>query len=195
MFQENWNINFSISEFYYLKGIVSNLLELLKINRFNEIYFKNNYFSEGIRFKNKETTLIDMGLIKNNLLNKHDINAPVYIAELYWENILKFAYKEPLIYKDISKHPSSRRDFSLLINESVSFDSIKNIAFKTDNNILKTVNLFDFYKGKELPSGKKSYGVSFDFQDYNKTLTDKEIDSIMDKLFLNLQKELKVQLR
>jgi len=195
VFQENWNINFSISEFYYLKGIVSNLLDLLKIKKFNEVYFKNKFFSEGIQFKIKETILINMGLIKNDLLSKHDINAPVYIAELYWENILKFAYKEPLIYEKISKHPSSRRDFSLLINESVSFDLIKNIAFKTDNNILKTVNLFDFYKGKELPSGKKSYGVSFDFQDYNKTLTDKEIDLIMDKLFLNLQKELKVQLR
>ena len=112
-----------------------------------------------------------------------------------WNNIIKLAYRQPIKFKNLSKQPSSRRDFSLLINDSVNFNSIKKIAFKTDNSILKNVNLFDYYKGKEIPSGKKSYGVSFSFQDEKRTLTDKEIDSIMDKLFVNLQKELKAELR
>jgi len=195
VFEENWNVNFSISKFYYLKGIISNILDLMKIKESKENYFNNFFFSEGVQLKIKEKTLIEMGLVKQNLLNKYDINEPVYIAEFHLENILKHSYKEPLIYKNISKHPSSRRDFSLLIDESVDFNSIKNIAFKTDNKILKSVNLFDVYKGKELPSEKKSYGVSFNFQDNKRTLTDKEIDSIMDKLFMNLKKELKVELR
>ena len=195
VFDENWNINFSVSKFYYLKGIVSNILDLLKINNCKEEYFNNNFFSEGILFKIKDLKLIEMGLLENNLLKDYDIKGSVYIADFNWKNILKHAYKKPIIFKKLSKQPSSRRDFSLLINDSVNFISIKNIAFKTDNNILKSVNLFDYYKGKEIPSGKKSYGVSFNFRDENRTLTDKEIDSIMEKLFVNLQKELKAELR
>ena len=195
VFEENWNVNFSVSEFFYLKGIISNVLDLLKINEFDEEYFNNTFFSEAVKYKIKDIKLIEMGLVQNNLLKEYDINAPVYIAEFYWKNILKVAYKTPLIYKNVSKQPSSRRDFSLLIDESVDFNSIKNIAFKTDNNILKSVNLFDYYIGKEIPSGKKSYGVSFDFQDKKRTLTDKEIDLIMEKLFVNLQEEIKAELR
>ncbi len=195
VFDENWNINFPVSKFYYLKGIVLNILDLLKINNYKEEYFKNNFFSEGVLFKIKGLKLIEMGLLKNNLLKDYGIKDSVYIADFYWGNIIKLAYKKPIIFKSLSKQPSSRRDFSLLLNDSVTFNSIKNIAFKTDNNILKSVSLFDYYKGKEIPSGKKSYGVSFNFQDEKRTLTDKEIDSIMEKLFVNLQKEFNVKLR
>ena len=158
-------------------------------------YFKNSFFSEGVLYKTKGLKLIEMGLLDNKLLNNYDIKESVYIAEFDWNNIIKLAYKQPIKFKNLSKQPSSRRDFSLLINDSVNFNSIKKIAFKTDSSILKTVNLFDYYKGKEIPSGKKSYGVSFSFQDEKRTLTDKEIDSIMNKLFVNLQKELKAELR
>ena len=192
---KKFEIDFSISKFYYLKGIISNILDLLKINNCKEEYFKNNFFSEGILFKIKDLNLIEIGLLENNLLKDYDIKGSVYIADFNWENIIKLAYKQPIKFKNLSKQPSSRRDFSLLINDSVNFNSIKKIAFKTDSSILKNVNLFDYYKGKEIPSGKKSYGVSFSFQDEKRTLTDKEIDSIMDKLFVNLQKELKAELR
>ena len=195
IFDENWNVNFSVSKFYYLKGVISNILDLLKIYNYNVEYFKNSFFSEGVLYKTKGLKLIEMGLLDNKLLNNYDIKGSVYIAEFDWNNIIKLAYKQPIKYKNLSKQPSSRRDFSLLINDSVNFNSIKKIAFKTDSSILKTVNLFDYYKGKEIPSGKKSYGVSFSFQDEKRTLTDKEIDSIMDKLFVNLQKELKAELR
>ena len=195
IFDENWNVNFSVSKFFYLKGVISNILDLLKIYNYNVEYFKNSFFSEGVLYKTKGLKLIEMGLLDNKLLNNYDIKESVYIAEFDWNNIIKLAYKQPIKFKNLSKQPSSRRDFSLLINDSVNFNSIKKIAFKTDSSILKTVNLFDYYKGKEIPSGKKSYGVSFSFQDEKRTLTDKEIDSIMDKLFVNLQKELKAELR
>ena len=195
IFDENWNVNFSVSKFFYLKGVISNILDLLKIYNYNLEYFKNSFFSEGVLYKTKGLKLIEMGLLDNKLLNNYDIKESVYIAEFDWNNIIKLAYKQPIKFKNLSKQPSSRRDFSLLINDSVNFNSIKKIAFKTDSSILKTVNLFDYYKGKEIPSGKKSYGVSFSFQDEKRTLTDKEIDSIMDKLFVNLQKELKAELR
>ena len=195
VFDENWNINFSVSKFYYLKGLLSNILDLLKINKYKEEYFNNTFYSEGVLYKTKDLKLIEMGLLKNNLLKEKDIKESVYIAEFHWDNIIKIAYKNPIIFKKLSSQPSSRRDFSLLINDSVNFNSIQKIAFKTNSNILKSVNLFDYYKGKEIPSGKKSYGVSFNFQDDKRTLTDKEIDSIMELLFVNLQKELNAELR
>lgn len=195
IFKENWNVNFSVSEFYYLKGLVSDMLEILKIKGFKGNYFNNSFFSEGIQYKLKEILLVDIGLVNNDVLEKFNITSPIYLAEFYWDNILKFAYKETTVFKKIPKYPSSKRDFALLVDESISFDSIKKIAFKTENKILNSVNLFDYYKGKELPVEKKSYGVSFDFQNISKTLTDKEIDGVMNKLKLNFNKELGAELR
>jgi phenylalanyl-tRNA synthetase beta chain len=88
-----------------------------------------------------------------------------------------------------------KRDFALLLNEETSFEQVKNVAFNTERKILKTVELFDVYEGKNLPKGKKSYGVSFVFQDDNKTLTDKQVDKIMEKLKQNFTNEFKAELR
>lgn len=98
-------------------------------------------------------------------------------------------------YKPVTKFPSVRRDLALLIDESVGFDDIKTIAKKVEQRLLKDVNLFDVYEGKNLTSGKKSYAVSFTFQDEQKTLTDKYIDKIMDKMIESLKTQLGAELR
>ena len=98
-------------------------------------------------------------------------------------------------YKPVTKFPAVRRDLALLIDESVGFDEIKNIAKKVEQRLLKEVNLFDVYEGKKLTSGKKSYAVSFTFQDEQKTLTDNYIDKIMDKMISSLKTQLGAELR
>jgi phenylalanyl-tRNA synthetase beta chain len=100
-----------------------------------------------------------------------------------------------LKYEEIAKFPIVRRDFALLLNEAVLFESLREIAIKTDRKILKEVSLFDVYEGKNLEKGKKSYGLSFTFQDKTKTLTDKQVDKVMAKLQHNFEKELGAQLR
>jgi phenylalanyl-tRNA synthetase beta chain len=104
------------------------------------------------------------------------------MADFNWDNILKITKKNKMKYKDISKFPSMRRDLSLLLDKSVTFEELKDIAINTDNRILKKINLFDVYEGKQLSKDKKSYSLSFIFEDESKTLTDKIIDKIMNKL-------------
>ena len=98
-------------------------------------------------------------------------------------------------FTEIPKYPEVRRDLSLLLDEKVTFDSIYNLARQTEKSLLKDINLFDVYQGKNLPEGKKSYAVSFTIQDTTKTLTDVQIDNVMDKLQYNFETELGANLR
>lgn len=195
VFNENWDTKISPNTFYYLKGIVLDLLKTIGVSDIEESFLKNNWFSEGIEITKNKKLIVSFGLINDSVLEKLNIDSEVYLAEFDWDYINEIAYKSPLVYKEIFKYPSSRRDFALLLDESIDFDSIKKIAFKAESEILKSVDLFDFYKGNELEKGKKSYGISFIFQNDLKTLTDKQIDLVMNKLKIKFENELGAELR
>ena len=108
---------------------------------------------------------------------------------------MKTALRKPTYFKDLPKFPSIKRDFALLLNKEITFEEIEEISLKTERKILKSVELFDVYSGDKLPSGKKSYGVSFNFQDKNRTLTDKHVDKIMKKLEKNFVENFNAELR
>ena len=116
-------------------------------------------------------------------------------AEISFSVLADFVKNNNIQYNEIPKFPQIRRDFALLLDDSVSFDALKKTALNTEKNILKAVKLFDVYEGNKLPKGKKSYGVSFYFQDPKKTLTDKYVDIIMEKLQNQFEKEFGAQLR
>ena len=124
-----------------------------------------------------------------------DIDGEVYYAELSWTLLMKEIKKSKVTYSEISKFPAVKRDLALLLNKSVQFAEIQKIAFDSDRKLLKKVELFDVYEGKNLLPGKKSYAVSFYLQDEEKTLTDKQIDAIMKKIQTNLEQKLEAQLR
>ncbi|MBT8221627.1 MAG: phenylalanine--tRNA ligase subunit beta, partial [Eudoraea sp.] len=107
----------------------------------------------------------------------------------------KLAGRKDITYREVPKYPDVKRDFALLLDDEVPFERIRKIAFNTEKKLLKKVNLFDVYTGKNLPKGKKSYAVSFTLQDEQKTLTDKQIDKIMNKLRAQYEKELGAELR
>src|SRR5690606_22328616 len=112
-----------------------------------------------------------------------------------WDAVIDLTKHKTIVFNNIPKYHEVKRDFALLLDESVSFEDIDRIAYNTEKNLLKNVNLFDVYQGKNLPKGKKSYAVSFTFQDEYKTLTDKQIDKIMNKLQENFTKEVGAELR
>jgi phenylalanyl-tRNA synthetase beta chain len=118
----------------------------------------------------------------------------VYFAEFNWDNVLRFEPKE-IKYKQVSKYPEVKRDFALLLDKEVKFEDIKRIAQKTEKQYLKEVNIFDVYINEKLGDGKKSYAVSFTFQNPDKTFTDKEIDKMMDNLRTQFEKQLGAQIR
>ena len=193
--QENWNTPNKKSDFFFLKGNIICVLERLGISRFNEVPIENDLFSEGLSFGLGKMKLVDFGLIKKPILKHFDISQDVLFADFNWYAILDLVKRNKITFKTIPKYPEVRRDFALLIDNAVTFESIYKIAKQSEKQLLKNVNLFDVYQGKNLPEGKKSYAVSFTLQDENKTLTDKQIDKIMNTLQTQFESQLGAELR
>ena len=143
----------------------------------------------------KRQILVQFGLLNKNTVAEFGIEQDVYGIDFNWEAVLGAIKNKNLKFKPISKFPIVKRDFALLIDDEVTFESIYKIAKQTDQKILKDICLFDVYKGGKLAKGKKSYAVSFTLRDETKTLTEKDIDKTMSKLQKRLEKELGAELR
>ena len=156
----------------------------------------NNIFSHGLCIMNRGGKIIvELGVVCKNLLKQVDVSGEVYFAEINWTALMKLTRKNKVEYKELSKYPAVSRDLALLIDKQTEFEQIEKIAFQTEKKLLKRVELFDVYEGKNLEAGKKSYAVSFLLQDESQTLNDKMIDKIMSKLVKNLEDKLGAKLR
>tara|TARA_R110002096_G_scaffold15821_6_gene54437 strand:+ start:565 stop:2991 length:2427 start_codon:yes stop_codon:yes gene_type:complete len=193
--QENWIDSNKKSDFFFLKGSILSILERLGISRFSESPIKNDVFSEGLTIGLGKTKLVDFGLVKKPILKHFDISQEVLFANFYWDAILDLVKRNKITFKNITKYPEVKRDFALLLDDNITFEAIYKLAKQSEKQLLKNVNLFDVYQGKNLPKGKKSYAVSFTLQDENKTLTDKQIDKIMNKLQSSFETQLGAELR
>ena len=193
--EERWNTVVTPSDFFYIKGTVETILQRLGLNRLKSSPIKSDVFSEGMSFSLGKKNIVDFGLVKKSVLKHFGISQNVLFADFNWDNVLEMAKHNSIKFKPIPKYPEVRRDFALLVDNTVSFDDIYTIAKQTEKQLLKNVNLFDVYEGENLPESKKSYAVSFILQDEHKTLTDKQIDKIMSKLQSNFESKLTAELR
>ena len=193
--QESWTAVQEKGDFFYLKGTIEAALERLGVSRFKSTATKNDVFSEGMQYRQGKTVLVDFGIVKTKITKHFGINQVVLYADFNWDNIIEVAKRNNIKFTAIPKYPEVRRDFALLLDEKVKFEDISTIAKQTEKQLLKNVSLFDVYQGKNLPNGKKSYAVSFMFQDEHKTLTDKIVDKIMNKLQHNFESKLGAELR
>ena len=193
--EERWNGSSDAVDFFHLKGSVTAVLERLGIANYQTTDAKSDMFSEAIGLQLGKLKLVQLGLIKKNLVKSFGIDQPVFYADFNWDTILTLVQSQDIKFKPIPKYPEVRRDFALLLDKQIEFKAIAEIARKTEKILLKDVSLFDVYEGKNLPEGKKSYAVSFILQDERKTLTDKQVDKVMKKLQANFERELGAVLR
>lgn len=192
---ENWSKPQEKSDFFLLKGYVVSVLSRLGLDKkVSSLPFENDVFAEGIALAVGKDIIVEFGIVKKSILKHFDIKQEVVYADFYWGKIQKYISNK-IKFTDIPKYPEVRRDFALLVDESVQFEQIYNIAKQTEKGVLKEVNLFDVYTGSNLPEGKKSYAISFIIQDHSKTLTDVQIDKIMNKLQSNFEAQLGASLR
>lgn len=194
-FDENWDSSNPPTSFSFFKGAIESLWARLAIDISSCDYSDHPTYSEGIEWRVGAKIIGRMGIVATSITKEFSIDKTVYYAELDWELVRQYAFQKELTLSPISKFPTSRRDFALLISTEISFHAIESLAFKTERKLLQKVGLFDVYQGKNLAKDQKSYGVSFEFQDPNKTLTDKQIDKIMKKLQTAFESELEAQLR
>lgn len=186
------------STFYELKAYVENIFARLGVAQGTTVIDNcdNDIFSKAIAIRTRAgKTLAELGIICRKILKQADISADVFYADINWANVMKAIRKNKVEYVELSKFPAVSRDLALLIDEGVNFGQIVEIARQSEKKLLKKVELFDVYQGKHLPAGKKSYAVNFILQDEQKTLNDKQIDAIMQKLISNLKSKLGAELR
>ena len=176
-------------------GIYLNNARALGIKTLRSSPLSNDVFSEGQQLSVGKHSLVEFGSLKTSILKHFGISQSVFCANFNWDHLLKVINQQTIKFKDISKYPEVKRDFSLLINEDVTFESLYKLAKQTENNFLKDVNLFDVYRGDKLAEGKKSYALNFTLQDKNKTLTESQIDKIMSKIQKRFESELSAELR
>lgn len=185
------------STVYEMKAYVENIFarlgvagDIVAVQTGDEIY------SVALTYSNRGGKVLGkMGLVSHKVLKRFDIDTDVAFAELNWDALMKMAAKHAVLFSDLPKFQAVKRDLALLVDNSVAFADIEKVARESERKLLKEVYLFDVYEGKNLPEGKKSYAVTFMLQDENKTLNDKQIDAIMNKIISNLQQKLEAQLR
>ena len=193
--KDSWTSLTQNSEFFYLKGIVMSILERIGVTNIKTSPVKSDVFSEGIVLSLGKNKLVEFGVIKKKLLKEFGIKQEVLFADFDWTSILSISGKKKIKVSMLPKFPSVKRDLALLLDQKITFKEIYDLAFQSERNLLKDVGLFDVYQGDKLPEGKKSYAVSFVLQDNNKTLEDRQIDKIMQKLQQSFEKNLGAVLR
>lgn len=181
--------------FFQLKSIVETILSKLGIMDSAAQPDSSGLFSEGLALVKGPMTLVSFGVVRKSILKGFDIKQDILFANFNWDIILKVMNKKDIVFGDISKYPEVKRDFALLLDQSVTFKQVYDIAYKNERKLLRNISLFDVYEGDKLPEGKKSYAVSFTIQDDMKTLTDKQIEKIMSKLQKSFESELQAELR
>ncbi|GAB3919827.1 phenylalanine--tRNA ligase subunit beta [Mucilaginibacter myungsuensis] len=192
---EQWNQQVKPVSFYNLKAVVDSLLERLNIKDFTTEDTTCSKLSYGLNYMRGPKRIVKFGEVKGKALKKADVDQAVFYADFNFDFLLQLVRKNVIINQEIPKYPSVRRDLSMLVDKAVTFNQLKQVAQKTDRKLIKEVNVFDVYEGDKLPAGKKSYALSFIIQDDEKTLADKAIDSLMQKLILNLGKEAGAEIR
>jgi phenylalanyl-tRNA synthetase beta chain len=192
---EQWNQKAKTVSFYNLKAVVDGVIAKLNINDVAVEDATCKKLAYGLQYKLNNKQLVKFGAVATEALKKVDLDKEVFYADFNFDMILKLVRKNEIIFEDVSKFPAVRRDLSMLIDKSVTFGQLKQIAQRTERKLLQDVNVFDVYQGDKLPEGKKSYALSFILQDTEKTLTDKAIDAIMQKLIYNLGKEAGAEIR
>ena len=194
---ESWQIKQTDVDFYYLKNIVQNAINRVNISLqdFNTTTTSSLDAMENVlQYFHNDIPFITIGKINDKLLKFFDIHQSVFYAEVNCD-LLKNFPKKRIIYTELNRFPEVSRDLALLVDKQTTYKEIEDLAFKTEKKQLKSVNLFDAYEGKNIEEGKKSYAVRFILFNKEKTLTNNEINHIMDRLIAAYQKELGAVIR
>lgn len=194
---ESWEGNQQDANYYFLKGIVEAMLQKAGLSNKQLLLenTENEHFAQAIKVSAFGKELLTMGLLSTKLTKKFDIKLPVAAAVVNWKNYLNAKSGQKTEFGGIPKFPMVRRDLALLVDKQVSFNQLEQLAWKSERKLLKQVNLFDVYEGDKLPAGKKSLALSFTLRDDSKTLTDVEVEQVMQKLLKSFERETGAELR
>ncbi|WP_410222357.1 phenylalanine--tRNA ligase subunit beta [Pedobacter sp.] len=192
---EQWNQSAKPTNFYHIKAAVDAILSRLGIANFQFEEIANQDFTYGLKYFRGEKVLVTFGSATKNDRKQAGVDKEVFYADFDWALLIDTVRKNKIVNKEVPKFPAVRRDLSLLVDQNITFDQLKGIALKAEKKLVKAVQIFDVYQGDKLPEGKKSYALNFTLQDEEQTLTDKQIDAIMQKIITNLAQAVQAEIR
>ncbi len=191
---ESWNVASRETDYFYLNSVVTKILQKLNLADAQQQTSTASAFSQGMQYSKNGKVIASLGKVQEKALKLTDIKQPVYYAEFDADALLK-AYKNTIQFKELNKYPEVRRDLSLVLDKTTTFEEIRLLALKQEKKLITDMNVFDVYEGKNLGEDKKAYAISFTLQDFEQTLTDKVIDATMQKLMSSFEKELGAVIR
>lgn len=201
-YAENWLLSAPFqgqttkTPYFTLKAYVQNILNRLNIDGYQETAIHNDTFAYALQYHRGPQPIVEFGRVQPAIARKMDIRGEVFFAIFDWDLILKSLRKQSITYKEVSKFPTTRRDLALIIDNSVKFGDIVAIAKKVGKKLIKEINLFDVYENEQqLGAGKRSYAVSYLFEDAEKTLQDKEVDGVVGQLIKEYETKLGALIR
>ena len=192
---ENWDNPSKQKDFFWMKKRVEHILKRLGVTNFKGKTSELSFLDDAFTYMIKKDVIAKFGSVSDSLLSKFGIKNEVLYAEIEWGLLTSRLKHNNTTYKEINKFPSVRRDLALLLDKDIEFSTLNTIAKQTENKLLKSVNLFDVYEGDKLPKGKKSYALSFALESSEKTLTDKEIDKVMNNLIQSFEQKVGAEVR
>ncbi|MFT3948605.1 MAG: phenylalanine--tRNA ligase subunit beta [Agriterribacter sp.] len=193
--ESSWKHKDEKSDIYYLKGIAENILQLAGIKKYAIDIVKAKQMQYALEIKQGDTLLISLGLVENTVAKKFDIKQPVYYGEVEWHTLCTLAAKQKSGYKEIPRFPAVQRDLAIVIDKNLSFEKVEQAVAKAGIKKLQSLKLFDLFESDKLGKDKKSFAVNFTFIDTEKTLTDTEIDSMMQKIMKTFEQDLSAEIR
>jgi phenylalanyl-tRNA synthetase beta chain len=195
--RQSWNCKTNPTDFFNLKSSVEMILSRVGVKPENLSSGESNkkYYSESLTYLYNNKIVAEVGRVSKSYLSKFDIGQDVYWGHIEWDLILKMIKTYSITFHELPKYPSVKRDLALLLDRGIKFGQIRDIALRTEKNIIHDINLFDVYESDSLGKSKKSYAVSFILRDDLKTMTDKNIDKIMNNLIRAFENELNAQIR
>ena len=192
---EQWNQKPRTVSFYHIKSTVDAVMGRLGLTNFQIDEVADENFPYGLKYFRGDKTIVTFGAATAKDRKTADVDKDVFYADFDWALLMDMVRKNKIINKEIPKYPAVRRDLSMYVDLAVTFEDLKGIAFKTEKKLIKNIQVFDVYMGDKIPQGKKSYALSFTLQDDNQTLTDKQIDAVMQKIISNLAQTAKAEIR
>ena len=193
--KQSWKTKETTSDFYLAKGIATALVQLCGLKAPLYSVANDNHFASTIKGDIKKTETVTVGEVSTAQLKMFDIKQPVFVVDVNWNNLLNLASKQIITYKEVAKFPAVQRDLALVVGHSTTYEMAENVVKKLQLSTLHEMQLFDIFESEKLGTDKKSMAVSFTFIDEEKTLTDKEIDGMMNKLVQGFEKELLAEIR
>lgn len=198
-YHENWKSSDEKLDFFDLKEIIENILSRLGIiNQTSNVNSRSGYLNHCLLYQAKDKTIVEFGSIISSVLKKLAIKQDVFYADFHWDNLLDLLKQNKIRFESLPKFQSVRRDLAMILDKNVMYSEIEKLAYQTEKNLLKKVNLFDVFedeKGIKIPSDKKSYAVSYTFLDEQKTLTDIQVEKMMERLMGAYETKLGAQIR